>query len=102
MAAPDRKSLLSPSFRRMPESSEVGRPLDSGIRRNDGSSEQKESEEQKEVKNKRKNKRGLIPFKTQPGAAWNGIPADDVRLITVGVTSSSNETIAVSAYRVNF
>lgn len=39
---------------------------------------------------------------TQPGAAWNGVPALDVRLITVSVTSSSNETIAVSAYRVNF
>lgn len=38
---------------------------------------------------------------TQPGA-WNGIPAADVRLITVNVTSSSNEAIAVSAYRVNF
>ncbi|HEC19501.1 MAG TPA: type II secretion system protein [Gammaproteobacteria bacterium] len=39
---------------------------------------------------------------TQPGAAWNGVPAADVRLITVSVTSSSNETITVSAYRVNF
>jgi MSHA pilin protein MshD len=38
----------------------------------------------------------------QPGASWNAIPAADVRLITVSVTSSSNETIAVSAYRVNF
>lgn len=39
---------------------------------------------------------------TQPAAAWNGVPAADVRLITVSVTSPSNETIAVSAYRVNF
>jgi len=38
----------------------------------------------------------------QPGAVWNGVPAADVRLITVSVTSSSNETISVSAYRVNF
>ena len=37
----------------------------------------------------------------QPGANWNGVPAADVRLITVRVTSSSNETISVSAYRVN-
>jgi len=39
---------------------------------------------------------------TQPGSAWNGVPAADVRLITVTVTSSSGEAIAVSAYRVNF
>jgi MSHA pilin protein MshD len=38
----------------------------------------------------------------QPGASWNSVPAADVRLITVSVTSSSNETIAVSTYRVNF
>ena len=38
----------------------------------------------------------------QPGASWNSIPAADVRLITVTVTSSSNETITISAYRVNF
>jgi MSHA pilin protein MshD len=38
---------------------------------------------------------------TQPAAAWNAIPAADVRLITVSVTSSSNETLTVSAYRVN-
>lgn len=38
----------------------------------------------------------------EPGGPWNTIPALDVRLITVSVTSSSNETISVSAYRVNF
>ncbi len=38
---------------------------------------------------------------TQPGGAWNTISAADVRLITVSVTSSSNETITVSTYRVN-
>lgn len=38
---------------------------------------------------------------SQPGAAWNGIPAADVRLISVTVTSSSNEAITLSAYRVN-
>lgn len=38
---------------------------------------------------------------TQPAASWNTIPASDVRLITVSVTSSSNETLTVSAYRVN-
>lgn len=38
----------------------------------------------------------------QPGANWNTIPAADVRLLTVSVTSSSNETVSVSAYRVNF
>lgn len=38
----------------------------------------------------------------QPGGSWNGIPAADVRLITVSVTSNSNETIAISSYRVNF
>lgn len=38
----------------------------------------------------------------QPGGSWNTIPAADVRLITVSVTSSSNETISLSAYRVNF
>ena len=38
----------------------------------------------------------------QPGAAWNGVPAADVRLITVTVTSTSGEAISVSAYRVNF
>jgi len=37
----------------------------------------------------------------QPGTAWNGIPAADVRRITVSVTSSNGETVAVSAYRVN-
>jgi MSHA pilin protein MshD len=38
----------------------------------------------------------------QPGGNWNGIAAADVRLITVSVTSPSNENIAISAYRVNF
>jgi MSHA pilin protein MshD len=38
---------------------------------------------------------------SQPGASWNGISAADVRLIEVAVTSSSNETISLSAYRVN-
>ncbi len=38
---------------------------------------------------------------SQPGAAWNGIPAADVRLISVTVTSSSNEAITLSAYRIN-
>ena len=38
----------------------------------------------------------------QPAGAWNTIPAADVRLITVSVTSPSNETIAISSYRVNF
>jgi len=38
----------------------------------------------------------------QPGINWNSVPAADVRLITVSVTSSSNETVSVSAYRVNF
>ncbi len=37
----------------------------------------------------------------QPGVNWNAVPAADVRLITVSVTSS-NETITISAYRVNF
>ena len=38
----------------------------------------------------------------QPGANWHSVPAADVRLITVSVTSSSNEAISISAYRVNF
>lgn len=38
----------------------------------------------------------------QPGGNWNGIPAADVRLITVSVTSPSNESISTSSYRVNF
>jgi MSHA pilin protein MshD len=38
----------------------------------------------------------------QPAAAWNGVAAADVRLITVTVTSNSGESIALSAYRVNF
>jgi len=38
----------------------------------------------------------------QPGVNWNTVPTADLRLITVNVTSSSNETISISAYRVNF
>jgi len=38
----------------------------------------------------------------QPGANWNTIPLADVRLITVTVTSTNNEAISISAYRVNF
>lgn len=38
----------------------------------------------------------------QPAASWNGVPAADVRLITVSVTSPGNETISLMAYRVNF
>lgn len=38
---------------------------------------------------------------TQPGD-WNGIPAADVKRIEVQVTSNNGETIALSAYRVNF
>ena len=33
--------------------------------------------------------------------AWNGVPAADVKLITVDVTSSSNETITLQSYRLN-
>ena len=36
---------------------------------------------------------------TQP--AWNGVPAADVKLITVDVTSSSNETVTLKSYRLN-
>ncbi len=36
---------------------------------------------------------------TQP--AWNGVPAADVKLITVSVTSNSNETIILQSYRLN-
>ncbi len=36
---------------------------------------------------------------TQPG--WNGVPAADVKLITVSVTSNSNETITLQSYRLN-
>jgi MSHA pilin protein MshD len=39
---------------------------------------------------------------TQPGSAWNGVAAADVRLIVVNVTSSNNETISLTAYRVNY
>ncbi|HFE37227.1 MAG TPA: prepilin-type N-terminal cleavage/methylation domain-containing protein [Gammaproteobacteria bacterium] len=38
---------------------------------------------------------------SQPSADWNGVPAADVRLITVSVTSSINETITLTAYRLN-
>lgn len=38
---------------------------------------------------------------TQPAGAWNTVPASDVRLITVSVTSNINETISVSSYRLN-
>lgn len=38
----------------------------------------------------------------QPVGPWNGVPAVDVRLITVSVTSPSSESVSVSAYRVNF
>ena len=37
----------------------------------------------------------------QPGA-WNGVPAADVKRIRVAVTSSANETISLTAYRLNF
>jgi len=33
--------------------------------------------------------------------AWNGVPAADVKLITVSVTSNSNETITLQSYRLN-
>lgn len=39
---------------------------------------------------------------TQPAAAWNALPAADVRLIKVTVTSPNGETIALDAYRVNY
>lgn len=39
---------------------------------------------------------------TNPGSAWNGIAAADVKLIKVDVTSTNQETISISAYRVNF
>jgi MSHA pilin protein MshD len=38
---------------------------------------------------------------TRPGGAWNSVPAADVRLITVTVTSTTGESISVSSYRVN-
>jgi len=38
---------------------------------------------------------------TQPGANWNGVAAADVRLITIDVTSTTNEKISLSAYRTN-
>ncbi|MDH5784288.1 MAG: type II secretion system GspH family protein [Chromatiales bacterium] len=37
----------------------------------------------------------------QPGADWNGIPAADLRLVTVTVTYAS-ESFSVQAYRSNF
>jgi MSHA pilin protein MshD len=39
---------------------------------------------------------------TQPGGSWNSIPAADLRLITVTVTSSTNESISISTWRVNY
>lgn len=39
---------------------------------------------------------------SSPGSAWNGIAAVDVKLIKVDVTSTMQETISISAYRVNF
>jgi MSHA pilin protein MshD len=39
---------------------------------------------------------------TNPLAPWNGIAAADVKRIKVDVTSTMQETISVSAYRVNF
>jgi MSHA pilin protein MshD len=38
---------------------------------------------------------------TQPGAAWNGINANDVRRIEVQVQNPTGETISLVAYRVN-
>jgi len=37
-----------------------------------------------------------------PGADWNGIPAADVLLIEVEVTTPAGEAIRLEAYRVNF
>ncbi len=39
---------------------------------------------------------------TQTGAAWNGIPAADVRRIQVDVSNPLGETLTLVAYRVNF
>lgn len=39
---------------------------------------------------------------TKPAAAWKLIPANDVRRISIAVTSPLNETITLIAYRVNF
>lgn len=39
---------------------------------------------------------------TQPGGAWLGIPANDVRLIELSVTTPGNETLRFTQYRVNF
>jgi MSHA pilin protein MshD len=38
---------------------------------------------------------------SQPAAAWHGVPAADVRLITVSVTSPAGQTLSLSTYRVN-
>lgn len=37
----------------------------------------------------------------QPSADWEGVEQEDVRLITITVTSSAGETISLSTYRVN-
>lgn len=39
---------------------------------------------------------------SQPGAAWNGINAADVRHISVSVTSSANETVTLTSFRTNY
>jgi MSHA pilin protein MshD len=39
---------------------------------------------------------------TQPGGAWNGVPAADVRHITVTVTTPADEDLTIHAYRLNF
>ncbi len=39
---------------------------------------------------------------SQPGSAWNGVPAIDVRHITVTVTTPAAETFSIHAYRLNF
>ncbi len=38
----------------------------------------------------------------QPGADWNGVPAADVRHITVTVTTPTDENLTIHAYRLNF
>lgn len=37
-----------------------------------------------------------------PGGAWNGIPAADVKQITVTVNTPTGEDLTLTAYRVNF
>ena len=39
---------------------------------------------------------------TQPGGSWNNVDASDVRVITVTVSTSSNESIMLRGYRLNF